>query len=66
MSERIPAYEGREPYIFVSYAHRNSEKVMPCLLYTSRLAAFFLRQTGREVVNCKTESMYDNIILPIL
>ena len=31
MSERIPAYEGREPYIFVSYAHRNSEKVMPII-----------------------------------
>ena len=31
MSERIPAYEGREPYIFVSYAHRNSEKVMPVI-----------------------------------
>jgi len=31
MSERIPAYEGREPYIFVSYAHLDGEKVLPVI-----------------------------------
>ena len=31
MKERIPAYEGKEPYIFVSYAHKNSEKVIPII-----------------------------------
>ena len=31
MNERIPAYEGREPYIFVSYAHKNSDSVMPII-----------------------------------
>lgn len=31
MNERIPAYEGREPYIFVSYAHKNSDNVMPII-----------------------------------
>ena len=31
MEERILAYEGKEPYIFVSYAHKNSEKVMPII-----------------------------------
>ena len=31
MNERIPAYEGREPYIFVSYAHKNSDSVMPVI-----------------------------------
>lgn len=31
MRERIPAYEGREPYLFVSYAHLNSEQVMPVI-----------------------------------
>lgn len=31
MKERIPAFEGKEPYIFISYAHKNSEKVMPII-----------------------------------
>lgn len=31
MSERIPAYEGREPYLFVSYAHLNNQQVMPVI-----------------------------------
>lgn len=31
MSERIPAYEGKQPYIFVSYAHKNSKQVMPII-----------------------------------
>lgn len=31
MNERIPAYEGREPYIFVSYAHKNSDSVIPVI-----------------------------------
>jgi len=28
VSDRIPAYEGNEEYLFVSYAHKNSEAVM--------------------------------------
>lgn len=31
MAERIPAYEGRDPFLFVSYAHLNSEKVLPVI-----------------------------------
>ncbi len=31
MSDRIHAYEGCEPYLFVSYAHRNTEKVYPVI-----------------------------------
>ena len=31
MNERIQAYDGKEPYIFVSYAHKNSNKVMPII-----------------------------------
>lgn len=29
--DRIPAFEGRDPYIFVSYAHKNSDMVMPII-----------------------------------
>lgn len=25
----IPAYKGSEPYIFLSYAHKNADKVLP-------------------------------------
>jgi hypothetical protein len=32
MSEYARAYEGSEPYIFVSYAHRDSEKILPVIL----------------------------------
>jgi len=28
---RMTAYEGKEPYIFISYAHKDSEKVLPIL-----------------------------------
>ena len=31
MKERIPTFEGRDPYIFVSYAHKNSSMVMPII-----------------------------------
>ena len=31
MSEYVRAYEGSEPYVFVSYAHRNSEQVLPVI-----------------------------------
>lgn len=27
--ERIPAYEGKQPYLFVSYAHKDSNAVLP-------------------------------------
>ena len=29
--DKIPVYEGREPYIFVSYAHKDSEIVLPVI-----------------------------------
>ena len=29
--EKIPVYEGRDPYIFVSYAHRDSGSVLPVI-----------------------------------
>lgn len=31
MSRRPPAYEGDKPYIFISYAHKNSEAVLPAI-----------------------------------
>lgn len=30
-SERIISYEGNEPYIFISYSHKDTERVMPVL-----------------------------------
>ena len=43
MNERIPAYEGREPYIFVSYAHKNSNMVMPIIdsLYNDKYRVWY-------------------------
>ena len=43
MNERIPAYEGREPYIFVSYAHKNSDMVMPIIdsLYNDKYRVWY-------------------------
>ena len=31
MAERVPAYEGDSPYIFISYAHKDSDSVMRVL-----------------------------------
>lgn len=31
MSNMPPAYEGDKPYIFISYAHKNTDKVMPAI-----------------------------------
>ena len=31
MPEPIPSYKGSEPYIFVSYSHKDSERVLPIL-----------------------------------
>lgn len=43
MNERIPAYEGREPFIFVSYAHKNSNMVMPIIdsLYSDKYRVWY-------------------------
>lgn len=43
MNERIQAYDGREPYIFVSYAHKNSSKVMPIIesLFKDKYRAWY-------------------------
>ncbi len=29
--QKVKAYEGEQPYIFISYAHKNSEEVMPII-----------------------------------
>ena len=31
MSEKVAPYEGREPYAFVSYSHKNSDQVYPII-----------------------------------
>lgn len=31
MAHRIPSYEGTKPYIFISYAHKDSDRVIPVL-----------------------------------
>ena len=31
MPERIPPYEGSDPYIFVGYSHKDSDKILPIL-----------------------------------
>ena len=31
MTELVPAYEGKKPYLFVSYAHRDSDIVLPII-----------------------------------
>ena len=41
--ERTPAYEGREPYIFVSYAHKDSAAVLPVIrkLYEEKYRVWY-------------------------
>ena len=43
MSNRTPAYEGKEPYIFVSYAHKDRDVVLPVIafLYENRYRAWY-------------------------
>lgn len=49
MSGYVRAYEGKEPYIFVSYAHRDSEQVLPII---------------RELYERKYRVWYDEGIAP--
>lgn len=49
MNEYTKAYEGIDPYIFVSYAHRDSEKILPVI---------------RELYNLKYRVWYDEGIKP--
>lgn len=41
--DRIPVYEGRDPYIFVSYAHRDSDSVLPVIsgLYDEKYRVWY-------------------------
>ncbi|MBQ9902002.1 MAG: toll/interleukin-1 receptor domain-containing protein [Clostridia bacterium] len=41
--DRIPAYEGKEPYVFISYRHMNSPRVMPDVeaLYKKKYRAWY-------------------------
>ena len=32
----VRAYEGKEPFIFISYAHKDSERVLPILAQLQR------------------------------
>ena len=43
MSEYVRAYEGNEPFVFVSYAHRNSDKVIPVIskLYEKKYRVWY-------------------------
>ena len=43
MNKRIPAYEGKEPYIFVSYAHRDGDIVLPIIdsLYNNKYRVWY-------------------------
>lgn len=49
MSEHVRAYEGNEPYIFISYAHHDSELLLPVI---------------RELFNRKYRVWYDEGIEP--
>lgn len=41
--DKIPAFEGKAPYIFVSYAHKNSEEVIPIIesLYKDKYRVWY-------------------------
>ena len=41
--EKIPVYEGREPYIFISYAHKDSKTVLPVVesLYRDKYRVWY-------------------------
>ncbi len=43
MLEQVPAYEGKEPYLFVSYAHKNSDLVQPVLriLFENKIRVWY-------------------------
>lgn len=43
MTDRVPAYEGTEPYVFVSYAHKNSQQVLDVIkqLYDNKYRVWY-------------------------
>ena len=50
----VPAYEGKKPYLFVSYAHLDSYKVLPVINETGRFVGLIyqakLYTTYRQIL----------------